>query len=362
MRPTDRETDPAATTLLLPSLPEATEAGAGLALGTDPLTHVLVAVEGPCCGSRLRLDAEPVVLGRSGADLELADPAVSSRHCRLALSAGDVVVEDLGSSNGTFVEGRAIDQPTVLAVGRPLRIGSTVFAHELHAREEAERHEQLSQDLDRAARYVESLLPPPSDEPDLRLRWRFRPCSRLGGDAFGYHWIDDDHLAIYLLDVCGHGVGSALHSVSVVQLLRSGSLVGVDFRDPARVLRALDDVFPMEQHAGMYFTAWYGVYQRSGRRLRYASAGHPPALLLAGGEARPLHTQRPPVGWLEGLSVEPGEAHLPGASRLYLFSDGAYELRTADGTYWTLDAFLDLLARTPDPDPEAAISGLERAL
>ena len=119
------------------------------------------------------------------------------------------------------------------------------------------------------------------DEP-VRADWRFAPSTQLGGDSFGYHWLDDDHLAFYLLDVSGHGVGSSLLSVSAMNVLSLRTLPHVDFHDPAQVLAGLDATFAMEKHNGKYFTVGYGVYRRSARELTYAGAGHPPAALLAG--------------------------------------------------------------------------------
>ena len=79
----------------------------------------------------------------------------------------------------------------------------------------------LLHELAQAAKYVRSLLPEPTDGA-VRTRWRFEPSSQLGGDFFGYDWIDPDHFAVYLLDVSGHGVGAALLSVSVANALRGG--------------------------------------------------------------------------------------------------------------------------------------------
>ena len=94
-------------------------------------------------------------------------------------------------------------------------------------------HAVMKEELENAANYVISILPPPMDDGPT-AQWRFIPSLDLGGDSFGYHWIDDDHFAVYLLDVCGHGVGPALLSVSVINTLRSGALSNTDFRTPAR--------------------------------------------------------------------------------------------------------------------------------
>ena len=70
-----------------------------------------------------------------------------------------------------------------------------------------------------AARYVASLLPEPLADGPIQVEWRFIPSTQLGGDSFGYHWLDDDHFAFYLLDVSGHGVGASLMSVSAMNVL-----------------------------------------------------------------------------------------------------------------------------------------------
>jgi len=120
----------------------------------------------------------------------------------------------------------------------------------------------MADDLEQAERYVQSLLPPPTTD-RLTADWRFIPSASLGGDAFGYQWVDDDHFAVYLLDVSGHGVGSALLGVSVMTTLNAHTLPDTDFRDPGAVLGALNEAFRTEDHGGKFFTIWYGVYQAS---------------------------------------------------------------------------------------------------
>ena len=210
-------------------------------------------------------------------------------------------------------------------------------------------HNRLQQELHDAERYVLALLPAPVAEP-FAVEWLFVPSTELGGDSFGYQWIDGEHFAFYLLDVCGHGVGSALLSITVTNTLRSGALQNTDFRIPEAVLGSLNQAFQMESQDGLYFTIWYGVYHRPTGRLRYASAGHPPPILVSGareqrGQAKSLSAVGCPVGFLPDYPYVGEECTLAGPARLFLFSDGVYEIMRPDGTILEFEAFEEVLTR-----------------
>jgi phosphoserine phosphatase RsbU/P len=202
----------------------------------------------------------------------------------------------------------------------------------------------LSAQIARAAEYVTSLLPEPIKQGPITTTWQFVPSAALGGDSFGYHWIDDDHFAIYLLDVCDHGVGPALLSVSALNVLRSQSLPNTDFREPGRVLTALNDAFQMENQNDLYFTIWYGVFKKSACDIKYASAGHPPALLITeSGEVAELKTPNLMIGGMPGIEYESGSIGVSLPSRLYIYSDGVYEVIKPDGEMWSFEEFKDHL-------------------
>ena len=210
-------------------------------------------------------------------------------------------------------------------------------------------HTRLRKELHDAQHYVLAILPAPVAEP-IAVDWLFVPSTELGGDAFGYQWIDGDHYALYLLDVCGHGVGSALLSITVANTLRSAALQNTNFRRPEEVLSSLNKVFQMENQNGLYFTMWYGVYHRPTGTLRYASAGHPPPIVVRGagdqpGKAEPLPGVGCPVGILPDFVYESTECTLDGPARLFLFSDGAYEITHPDGTMLESEAFEEVLTR-----------------
>jgi sigma-B regulation protein RsbU (phosphoserine phosphatase) len=216
----------------------------------------------------------------------------------------------------------------------------------------AEREKQLADEVAQAARYVCSLLPDPIAEGPIQVRWRFAPSTQLGGDSFGYHWLDDEHFAIYLLDVSGHGVGASLLSVSAMNVLRAQSLPDTDFRNPAQVLDRLNAIFAMEQHDDRYFTIWYGVFCPRTRQLVYAGAGHPPALLLCdsppdGQKLQHLESQGMPIGWGADVPNEQSVATPAAGSRLFIFSDGVFEIEKTDGVNWAFDDFLSFMAAMP---------------
>jgi len=217
---------------------------------------------------------------------------------------------------------------------------------------------RLMSELSSAARYVTSILPGDRDAP-VPVSSRYIPSAKLGGDAFDHRWIDDDHLIVYLVDVSGHGIAPAMLSVSVHNLLRSGTLDHHTLRDPARVLTELNRLFQMDRQAGNYFTIWYGVYQHSTRALRYAGAGHPPAIVLTADGSDPvrLPSTSVPIGVMAVTTFEAHSYTLPPDSELLIYSDGAYELALPGGRRWALEDFIDLCAGTAR-SPHWTLEGL----
>jgi hypothetical protein len=315
------------------------------ALASDDAGFYLVTIEGPTTRRWISLGPEPVTGGRdSHLEIVLSGGDVSRLHFLVAVVDDAVVVEDLGSTNGTFVDRRRISTRSPLPVGSVLRVGDHVFRCERCGRREMERAATEHRDLERAANYVRSLLPPPLSDGPIHAEWMFQPSARLGGDAFGYDRLDAQTFAIYLLDVCGHGVGAAMHSVSVLNVLRQRALPQTDFKNPVEVLEDLNAMFQMDRHDDQYFTMWYGVYDTLARTIRYASAGHHPGYLVPPDRASALPLKT--TGLMLGAALDSrfvgAAAEVPAGSRLYLFSDGVFEILTKDGP-WGLDDFVPLL-------------------
>jgi predicted component of type VI protein secretion system len=123
----------------------------------------LIQVE-PDPSQRFQL-TDSLTLGRVGCDVTLDDPQASRHHAQVSIRDGRVVVEDIGSSNGTFVAGSRIDSATLLDPGVELRIGHTVW-----------RVESVAEPVPAAA--PEPAAPPP---PAVRA-----PAAQVAASAEGF--------------------------------------------------------------------------------------------------------------------------------------------------------------------------------
>lgn len=216
---------------------------------------------------------------------------------------------------------------------------------------------RLEAELGDATRYVFSILPERRTVSPV-TDWLLVPSTELGGDSFCYHQIDDEHFAFYLLDVCGHGVGAALLSVSVINVLRASALGRVDFRDPAGVLTALNNTFPMEKQNNMFFTIWYGVYNKTTGKLRYSTGGHPPAILIRPDAVEPellITNDGIAIGSIPDFKYEVEETTVHNGDRLLIISDGTFEVDGPDGAMLTVEA-LAKYVMSSDASPEQILA------
>jgi phosphoserine phosphatase RsbU/P len=197
---------------------------------------------------------------------------------------------------------------------------------------------RMSRDLRAAARIQQTFLPREAPQaPGMAFAWVYRPCDELGGDGLNILPLDGGRIGLYILDVSGHGVASALLSVTLSRVLSSPSepssiLVrdgGVanqpEITPAAEVADRLNRLFPYDTATEQFATLIYGILNTATGDFRYASAGHPGPVHLAAGQAPViLESQGFPIGLgddgYEGRSVP-----LAPADRLYLYSDGGPE-------------------------------------
>jgi phosphoserine phosphatase RsbU/P len=200
----------------------------------------------------------------------------------------------------------------------------------------------IARDLKSAADFLQSLLPEPFESPQFKAHWRFLPSAVLGGDYFDYFWLDEHRLALYILDVTGHGVGSALLAASTGYLLRAEPSAVGDRSQPETVLTSLNHNL-VASESDLFFTMWYGVWDLKEGTLTYACAGHPSPILFGKEGLIPLEGSSLPIGVLSKVTYTAHQVKLCQGNRLYLFSDGIYEIFGANKQLLEEKDFFDWL-------------------
>ncbi len=209
--------------------------------------------------------------------------------------------------------------------------------------------EALARELSDAAQYISDLLPQPISNEHIETAITFIPSAQLGGDFVGHFWIDHETLALYLIDVSGHGVKSALLSVSLSNTMDNQALPGTNFFDPGEVLTHLNTAYQQRAEANSFFTMWYATYNVRSRKLKYANGGSPPALIVSPSETdqtsvlQILSEKDILLGAQDDYLYKTHSTTLIPGSFLYVFSDGIYEMARSNGKLLGLKEFQRLL-------------------
>jgi serine phosphatase RsbU (regulator of sigma subunit) len=217
-------------------------------------------------------------------------------------------------------------------------------------------NQRMKRDLDAAARVQRTLLPESFPQIEgLDFAWTYRPCDELAGDALNIVRINDDLIALYLLDVSGHGVPAALLSVAVTRSLHprvggapslvAGPGANPEAVAPAQVAARLNALFPMESNGDHYFTMIYGLLDVRTRRLRFTVAGHPaPILVREGTPPQRLDVTGFAIGMIDEAEYDEAVLDLLPGDRLYFHSDGLTEETNAQSEEFGNERLLGAIA------------------
>jgi len=217
-----------------------------------------------------------------------------------------------------------------------------------------EKQKRLDEDLKAAAGIQQSLLPRTiPDFKNLAIAWKFMPSYMIGGDIFNVFRLDENHVGFYMIDVSGHGVPSALITVSVSQMLQpdSGYVTkkkqyeppGYRIESPGAVLQALDREYPLSRFE-KYFTIIYMIINIRDGSLIYSNAAHPPPVIIHRESGFQLLDKGGTIIGLDGIvPFEEGQTDLHDGDKIILYTDGVVEYQNNEEEFFTEDRFYSLL-------------------
>jgi len=194
-------------------------------------------------------------------------------------------------------------------------------------RDEQHRHAQMDRETQEGRAMQQSLLPKSSPYiPGFAISGLSVPAGPMSGDWYDFIPLDGGRWGLVLADVAGKGTAAALLMSATRGMLRS---LAEAHCSPGEVLNKLNRLMVEDFPAGRFVTMVYAVLDPGRRKLLFASAGHLQPLLVAGGEARFVETQRGiPLGIGAGDYSEI-EIDLPPGARVVLYSDGITEAENA---------------------------------
>ncbi len=235
----------------------------------------------------------------------------------------------------------------------------------------SDAHARIKEDLALAARIQRARLPKsPPDVEGIEFSWIFDSCDEVAGDMFNFLMLDDNHLAMYILDVSGHGVPAALLSMTLSRALTSAtdgsgvlmrkSKEGFRPASPSEVAASMNERFPMNLDTNQYFTMLYGVLNITSRELTYCRCGHPPPILVSGEQVRELDSFcDPAVGILPDVDFHEETIHLTEKDRFVMFTDGLDEATSEAGEEFGFERIKEQLAKSRDASLSDAIQSLQ---
>jgi serine phosphatase RsbU (regulator of sigma subunit) len=231
------------------------------------------------------------------------------------------------------------------------------------------KNEQMETDLRMAMELQQALMSfnyPRfcDDERELQFSHRYRPASMVGGDFFFIGRISDSCAGIFICDVMGHGVRSALITSMLRALIEA---LGPRAAEPDFLLAELNHELASilrQTDTTLFVTAVYCTIDAATGQLRVANAGHPSPLHLAGesGEVRPLflsNNERGPVlGLLPDARYQTMAVELAPNDCILFFTDGLIEAEQDDGQLFGVDRLTESLRRN-STSPENLLENVE---
>ncbi|WP_186576054.1 SpoIIE family protein phosphatase [Aquibacillus kalidii] len=182
-------------------------------------------------------------------------------------------------------------------------------------------------ELELAKKIQETSLTDDIANEQLQIESYYNASHELSGDIYGFYQINKSQYGVILLDVMGHGISSALITMSLEALFQRLISKGMP---TDLVLKELDDhlhaLFYNNEDAWHYCTAIYLFIDTERQTIEYINAGHPPALYQdSHGQQKELNTSTPPIGTFKGIDFRSTSFSYQKGSKLLLYTDGISE-------------------------------------
>jgi PAS domain S-box-containing protein len=229
----------------------------------------------------------------------------------------------------------------------------------------------VSRELAQALELQRNLLPREDVEiPGLRVQWLFHPSDLAAGDLFNAFPVDSRHVCLYMIDVAGHGLASAVNSLLLHRLIFPSPysphgrlpLLDADPLSPRDVMEKLNEKF-VPASGIPYFSILYGIIDTTDWKVTIARAGQPYPVWQKGDGG--LHILRVPgraLGLAPELELAESELALEPGDRLFFYSDGLIDCGNPDMVKFSEDRVMALIRKTRSANLQDAVAAIDAQL
>jgi phosphoserine phosphatase RsbU/P len=190
-----------------------------------------------------------------------------------------------------------------------------------------EWEEERAEELQLAISVQKSVLSKPLLQENIQITGEFYPSHELSGDLFYWNQISPSQYSVFIMDVVGHGISSALVSMSIRSLLRG---LFRNVQDPLEIYYELNNHMKnlniTKGNIKTFFTCIYLLIDTEEQSIHYVNAGHPAGIVIEGEKVIELDKGGVPIGILESPPLEKGTFFYNGNVEILLYTDGLLEL------------------------------------
>ncbi len=211
---------------------------------------------------------------------------------------------------------------------------------------------RVSEELEKARVLQNTIMPTSEDLKNIKLNtgvdigFKFQPSSELGGDFWGTKQISATEVALFCVDLTGHGIASALNSFRVHSLIEENIR---NFKKPNEFLEKINSVLSQIMPTGQYATMFYGIVNIEKDTLQYSNAASPyPIHIKSNGETKILKGSNLPVAVSKDTKYDVVTESFNKGDVLVIFSDALSESSNPEGGLFTEDKISKTVAKSVD--------------
>ncbi|HHC74135.1 MAG TPA: fused response regulator/phosphatase [Thiothrix sp.] len=198
-------------------------------------------------------------------------------------------------------------------------------------------HALIEKDLQHASQTQLSVLPEPLKHEKCTTAWLFKPAIFVGGDTFNYYFVSADLLVFFTIDISGHGVSSAMISMSLqFAIFQTTSLYGGDINEERlqevpRVFAENLNKMMLNDKSEHYLTMIFGIADLKNKKIHYVQAGHPYPFIYRKAEQHleMLSVNGFPIGLFDLAQYETQTISFNSGDKFIVYSDGISENKSA---------------------------------